>query len=116
MTNCAVDAGEGRLGHAPDRDLEAFEPRLALRHRVDLEPGQLGLRRRLAGAELDPTARHEVEHGHTLGRAGRVVVAGLCSKYIPRSGISKGLTLLTKSFNLKGYTIRGGESTLISHR
>src|SRR4029453_3032309 len=29
-----------------------------------------------ARPELDPAARHQVEHGHPLGRAGRVVVAG----------------------------------------
>ena len=56
-----------------------FEPGLALDRRVDAEAAQLGLGRRLARAELDPAVRHEVEHGHALGGAGRVVVAAVRS-------------------------------------
>ena len=69
-------AGERRLGHAADRDLEALEPLLALGLLVDAEAAELGLRRRLARAELDPAARDQVERRDALGDAGRMVVAG----------------------------------------
>ena len=39
----AVDAGERRLGHAADGDLETLEPLLALLAVVDAEPAELGL-------------------------------------------------------------------------
>ena len=66
-------AGERRLGHAPQRDPQPFLPHLALLDRVDQEPAELGLRRRLAGAEVGAAVRHEVEHRDALGDAGRVV-------------------------------------------
>ena len=69
----AVDAGERRLDHAAHRGLEALEPGVALRERVDAEAAELGLARRLAAAELDPTVGHEVEHRDPLGGARRVV-------------------------------------------
>ena len=55
-------------------DLQPLEPRLALDAGVDAEAAELGLGRRLAGAELDPPVRHQVEHRHPLGGARRVVV------------------------------------------
>ena len=72
----AVHAGEGLLDHAPQGDLEPFQPLLALDDRVDAEAGQLGLAGGLAGAELHPAVRHQVQHGHPLRRPGRVVEAG----------------------------------------
>ncbi len=47
-----------------------------LTRRIDPESAELGLARRLARAELDPTVRDEVEHGDPLGRAGRMVELG----------------------------------------
>ena len=72
----AIDARERCLGHAPDGDLETLEPCIPLDERVDAESAELGLRRRLARAELDATARDEVEHGDPLGRARGMVVTG----------------------------------------
>ena len=66
----------GVFGHGPDGDLETLQPLVPLLGRVDAEAAQLGLGRRLARTELDPAARHEVEHGHPLRGADRVVVAG----------------------------------------
>ena len=42
---------------------------------VDAEAAELGLRRGLAGAEVDPAVGHEVERGDPLGHAGGVVEA-----------------------------------------
>ncbi len=72
----AVDAGERHFGHAADGDLEPLLPHLAFEHRVDVEPAELGFGGRLAGAELDATVRHEVEHGDAFGNACRVVERG----------------------------------------
>ncbi len=49
---------------------------LALGHHVDTEATELGLGRGLAGPEIDPPSRHEIEHRDPLGGAGRVVVSG----------------------------------------
>ena len=76
LHEAAVDAGERRFGHAAERDLQAFEPGLTLRRRIDQETAQLGFRAGLPGTELDPSTRQQVERGHPLGRAGGVVVAG----------------------------------------
>ena len=53
-----------------------FEPLLALQRGVDAEAGQLGLAGGLARAEVDPTVRHQIEHRHPLGGAGRMVEVG----------------------------------------
>ena len=69
----AVDAGERCLGHATDRDLETFQPLLALLQRIDTEARELGLTRRFAAAELDTPAADEVEHADPFGGARRMV-------------------------------------------
>ncbi len=69
----AAVAGERRLGHAAQRDLEPFAPLRALVGRLDAEPPELGLRRRFARAQLDPSAREEVERRDALGDAHRMV-------------------------------------------
>ena len=75
LHEAAVDAGERCLRQAAQRDLQSLEPRIALGRRIDLEPAELRLRTRLTRSELHPPARQQVEGGHPLGRAGRVVVA-----------------------------------------
>ena len=60
-------AGERLLGHAADRDAQAFLPHGALLLGVDHEPAELGLGRRLTGAEVGPAVAHEVEHRDALG-------------------------------------------------
>ena len=66
-------AGERLLDeHAGDR-VEAFGPLVALLVAVDHEAAQLGFRRRLAGAELDPSVGDEVEGGDAFGDACGVV-------------------------------------------
>ena len=69
MTYVTVMAGERRLGEAAQRDAQALLPHRALLRRVDLEPAELRLRRRLARAEVGAPARHEVEHRDPLGDA-----------------------------------------------
>lgn len=49
-------AGEGGFGHAAKCDLEPLLPHAALVGGINEEPAQLGLRGRLAGAEVDPAA------------------------------------------------------------
>ena len=70
----AVDTGERRFGHAPDGDLEALAPGIALLRGIDAEATELGRRRRLTRPELHAPTRHEVEHGEPFGGAHRVVV------------------------------------------
>jgi hypothetical protein len=67
------ESGERRLAHAPQRDPQALLPRAALLLGVDPERVELGGRRPLAGAELDPSARDDVERGDALGLARRMV-------------------------------------------
>ena len=75
LQEAAVVAGEGLLDeHAGDR-VERLLPLLPLRVAVDDEAAELGLRRRLTGAEVDPAVGDEVEGGDALGDAGRVVEA-----------------------------------------
>ena len=69
----AVVAGERLLDEHAGHRVERLVPLLALRRPVDAEAAQLGLRRRLAGAELDPSVGDEVERGDALGDPGRVV-------------------------------------------
>ena len=66
-------AGERRLGHAAHRDAQTLFPHRALALGIDHEPAELGLRRRLAGAEVGAAAAHEVEHRDALGDARRMV-------------------------------------------
>ena len=63
----------GRLGQAPQRHPQPFLPHGPLVVAVDHEPAQLGLRARLAGAELHPAVGDEVQRGDPLGYPGRVV-------------------------------------------
>ena len=65
--------GERRLGETAQRDAQALFPHRALVRGVDQKTAQLGLRRRLAGAEVDPPVRDQVERREALGDAGRVV-------------------------------------------
>ena len=71
----ALDAGVRRLRH----HLDALARRLLPHHLLLLAPNteaaHLHLRRRFAGAELDPPVGHQVEGGDTLRDARRVVVA-----------------------------------------
>ena len=53
--------------------IEVVGPLRALRVPVDPESLELGHRRRLAGAEVDPSVRQQVERGDPLGDARRVV-------------------------------------------
>src|SRR5580698_2375791 len=62
--------------HSGGCDLRALEPGGAFGGRVDEEATELGLRTRLARAELDASAREQVQRGHPLGGARRMVVAG----------------------------------------
>ena len=66
MTYWPVVPGERSLGHAPQRDAQAFLPHRALLVGIDQEPAELGLRRRLTGTEVGAPTRHEIEHGHAL--------------------------------------------------
>src|SRR3954470_4698104 len=61
--------------HARDR-VEALLPLRALLLPLDAEPAELGLRRRLPGAELEPPAGDQVEGGRALGDARGVVERG----------------------------------------
>ena len=67
MTNSPEWPVNGVLGHAAHRDAQAFFPHRALLLGVDHEPAELGLRRRLAGAEVGPAVADEVEHRDALG-------------------------------------------------
>jgi hypothetical protein len=56
--------------------LDGLGPHVVLRVHGDAEALELHARGRLAGSELDPAVRHQVEGGNALGDARRVVVAG----------------------------------------
>ena len=71
----AVGAGEGLLDHHPRDDREQLLPLRALGLAVDAEPLELGAARRLAGAELDAPAGHEVEHRGGLGHPRGMLIA-----------------------------------------
>jgi hypothetical protein len=72
----AVDAGERLLDHHPRDGAQRLLPLLALRVAVDAEALQLCAARRLAGAELDPSVRDEVERRDRLSHSRGVLVAG----------------------------------------
>ena len=65
--------GERLLGEAAQRDAQALLPHGALVRRVDQKTAELGLRRRLAGAEVDAAVREQIEGRETLGHPGRMV-------------------------------------------
>ncbi len=71
-----LEAGEGRLGHAADGDLERLLPLGALVGRVDVEPAELTDRRRLAGAELDPPVGNQIQRRDAFGDPGWMVDGG----------------------------------------
>ena len=62
------------VGPAADDVPDRLLPHAAALGRVDAEALELGPGGRAPGAEVDPAAREQVEHGHRLGRAHRVVV------------------------------------------
>src|SRR3954469_17231017 len=71
-----VEARERLLDEHPRERVEALLPLRALLLALDAEAAELGLRRRLAGAELDPPAGDQVERGGALGDPRRVVERG----------------------------------------
>ncbi len=66
-------AGERLLGQAAHRDPQSFFPHGALGLGVDEEAAQLGLRRGLPAAEVDPAVRDQVQHRDALRDPGRMV-------------------------------------------
>ena len=72
----AVVAGERGLGHAADRHLEPLLPHFPLQRRVDFEAAQFSGGGGLPGAELHPALGDQIQGGHPLGGAGRMVVSG----------------------------------------
>src|SRR3954454_19524951 len=71
-----VEARERLLDEHPRDRVEALLPLRALVLALDAEAAELGLRRRLAGAELEPPARDQVERGGPLRDPRRVVERG----------------------------------------
>src|SRR3954471_16115913 len=71
-----VEARERLLHEHPRERVEALLPLRALLLALDAEAAELGLRRRLAGAELDPAAGDQVERGGALGDPRGVVERG----------------------------------------
>src|SRR3954454_5036633 len=72
----AVEAGERLLHEHPRDRVEALLPLRALVLALDAEAAELGLRRRLARAELEPPAGDQVERGGALRDPRRVVERG----------------------------------------
>ena len=70
----ALDATKGDLSHATDGHFEPLQPRFSLDLAIDAESGQLGVRGRFSGSELDPPVGHQVEHGDPFRDASRMVV------------------------------------------
>ena len=69
----SVVAGERLLDEHASHRVERLAPLFALRGAVDAEASELGLRRRLASAEIDPSVGQQVERGDALGDPGGMV-------------------------------------------
>lgn len=69
----ALEAGEGLLDHAADRDLERLLPLRTFVGGVDVESAELTDGRGLAGAEFDAPVGDQVQGGDALGHSGGMV-------------------------------------------
>ena len=74
LQELAVPAGERFLDHHPRGGLDVLQPLVPLGGPLDAEAVQFGVRRGLAGAEVDPPVGEQVERVDALDHACRVVV------------------------------------------
>ena len=72
----SVPAGEWLLDHHPGCGLDVVEPLLPLGFAFGAEPVQLGGGRGLAGAEVHPAVRQQIQGVDAFDDTGRVVVLG----------------------------------------